>query len=78
MARPLILVCNDDGIHAPGIKALVQAVEKLGDLVVVAPDRPQSGMGHAVTIGEPLRITEKKDYFRVTKPSKLPEHPLTA
>lgn len=63
MARPLILVCNDDGIHAPGIRALVQAVEKLGDLVVVAPDRPQSGMGHAVTIGEPLRITEKKDLF---------------
>jgi 5'-nucleotidase len=61
--RPLILVCNDDGIHAPGIKALIEAVAPLGDLVVVAPDRPQSGMGHAVTIGEPLRINQKDGLF---------------
>lgn len=63
MARPLILVCNDDGIHAPGIRALIEAVEPLGDIVVVAPDSPQSGMGHAVTIGEPLRITAKEGLF---------------
>jgi len=63
MSRPLILVCNDDGIHAPGIHALVAAVEMLGDIVVVAPDRPQSGMGHAVTIGEPLRINQKDGLF---------------
>jgi 5'-nucleotidase len=63
LARPLILVCNDDGIHAPGIKALIEAVEHLGELVIVAPDRPQSGMGHAVTIGEPLLINEKTGLF---------------
>ncbi len=63
MSQPLILVCNDDGIHAPGIRALVEAVEHLGDVVVVAPDRPQSGMGHAVTIGEPLRINQKTGLF---------------
>ena len=63
MSKPLILVCNDDGIHAPGIRALVEAVEHLGDVVVVAPDRPQSGMGHAVTIGEPLRIHPKTGLF---------------
>ena len=63
MSQPLILVCNDDGIHAPGIRALVEAVEHLGDVVVVAPDRPQSGMGHAVTIGEPLRIQQKTGLF---------------
>ncbi len=62
-ARPLILVCNDDGIHAPGIRALVDAVRNLGDLVVVAPDRPQSGMGHAITIGFPLRVHPQPGLF---------------
>lgn len=61
--RPLILVCNDDGIHAPGIRALVEAVQPVGDLIIVAPDRPQSGMGHAVTIGAPLRINNKTGLF---------------
>lgn len=61
--RPLILVCNDDGIHAPGIRALVEAVAPLGELVIVAPDSPQSGMGHAVTIGSPLRINKKAGLF---------------
>lgn len=54
--RPLILVTNDDGIAAPGIFNLVEAVKPLGDLIVVAPDSPQSGMGHAITIGKPLRL----------------------
>lgn len=54
--RPLILVTNDDGITAPGIRNLVEAVKELGRVVVVAPDSPQSGMGHAITIGEPLRL----------------------
>jgi len=53
---PVILVTNDDGITAPGIRALVEAVQGLGKIIVVAPDSPQSGMGHAVTIGEPLRL----------------------
>ncbi|HUR10723.1 MAG TPA: 5'/3'-nucleotidase SurE [Flavitalea sp.] len=53
---PIILVTNDDGITAPGIYNLVQAVKDLGKIVVVAPDKPQSGMGHAITIGHPLRL----------------------
>lgn len=53
---PIILVTNDDGITAPGINNLVEAVKDLGKIVVVAPDKPQSGMGHAITIGQPLRL----------------------
>lgn len=54
--RPQILVVNDDGVTARGIKNLIDAVKELGDVVVVAPDGPQSGMGHAITIGKPLRF----------------------
>ena len=54
--EPVILVTNDDGITAPGIRNLVAAVKDLGKIVVVAPDKPQSGMGHAITIGHPLRL----------------------
>src|ERR1043165_997327 len=60
--QPLILVTNDDGITAPGIHNLVEAVKDLGKIVVVAPDKPQSGMGHAITIGQPLRMN-KVDLF---------------
>lgn len=56
--KPVILVTNDDDITAPGIHALVEAVHPLGKVVVVAPDRPQSGMGHAITIGVPLRLNK--------------------
>lgn len=56
MSRPLILVTNDDGIVAPGIRALVEVAATLGDVVVVAPDSPQSGKGHAITIHDPLRL----------------------
>ncbi|MCD8529150.1 MAG: 5'/3'-nucleotidase SurE [Chitinophagales bacterium] len=56
MDKPLILVTNDDGITAPGIKALVEVARKFGKVVVVAPDSPQSGMGHAITISKPLRL----------------------
>ncbi|HEX8328303.1 MAG TPA: 5'/3'-nucleotidase SurE [Hymenobacter sp.] len=57
-SRPLILVSNDDGITAPGIRHLVEIVQGLGaEVVVVAPDSPQSGMGHAITIGQALRLT---------------------
>lgn len=58
MSNPLILVVNDDGVTAPGIKALVEAMTGLGDVVVVAPDSPQSGMGHAITLNKPLRLTQ--------------------
>jgi 5'-nucleotidase len=54
--QPVILITNDDGISAPGIRNLVEAVKGLGKIVVVAPDKPQSGMGHAITIGTPLRL----------------------
>lgn len=55
-SKPNILVVNDDGITAPGIKNLIEVVKELGNVVVVAPDGPQSGMGHAITIGKPLRF----------------------
>jgi 5'-nucleotidase len=54
--KPLILITNDDDITAPGIRNLVEAVKDLGNVIVVAPDKPQSGMGHAITIGSPLRM----------------------
>lgn len=58
MKRPLILVSNDDGITSKGIRTLVNVMKKLGDVLVVAPDSPQSGKGHAITVGETLRLTE--------------------
>lgn len=60
--KPLILVTNDDGIGAPGIRALVEAVKHLGEVVIVAPDSPQSAMGHAVTISKPLRLEKSSIY----------------
>ena len=48
--RPLILVTNDDGITAPGIRTLIKVMNQIGDVVVIAPDSPQSGKGHAITI----------------------------
>lgn len=53
--RPLILITNDDGFTAKGIHALVDAAADLGELFIIAPERPQSGMGHAITIHDPLR-----------------------
>lgn len=58
--RPLILVTNDDGITAPGVIALVNIMKTLGDVVVVAPDSPQSGMGHAITLDSTLHIEKIK------------------
>ncbi|MET7030471.1 5'/3'-nucleotidase SurE [Sediminicola luteus] len=54
MEKPLILVTNDDGITAPGLRALVRYMKEIGDVVVVAPDSPQSGMGHAITLDNTL------------------------
>lgn len=62
MSKPVILVTNDDGIISPGIRALVEVMIKFGDVTVVAPDSPQSGMGHAITIHDPLRM-QKVDVF---------------
>ena len=52
--RPLILVTNDDGINAPGIRALIEVMKELGEVYVIAPDAPQSGMGHAITINDAI------------------------
>jgi 5'-nucleotidase len=60
--KPLILISNDDSISAKGIAQLVEAMKPLGELLVVAPDQPQSGMGHAITIHQPLRL-KKSDQF---------------
>lgn len=64
--KPLILVTNDDGITAPGIVTLVAIMKTLGDVLVVAPDSPQSGMGHAITLNSTLHIEKirvaKGDY----------------
>ena len=59
--KPLILVTNDDGITAPGIKHLIDSVKDFGDLLIVAPDKPQSGMGHAITVNIPLYLNSS-DY----------------
>ena len=52
--KPLILVTNDDGITAPGLRALIKVMNEIGEVVVVAPDSPQSAMGHAITINSTL------------------------
>ncbi len=58
MSKPLILVTNDDGITAKGIRTLVEVMKELGEVWIVAPDSPQSGMGHAITVGDTLRLKE--------------------
>jgi 5'-nucleotidase len=58
MSKPLILVSNDDGITSKGILTLVNVMKQLGEVLVVAPNSPQSGMGHAITVGETLRLKE--------------------
>lgn len=58
--RPLILVTNDDGITAPGIRTLIEVMNSIGDVIVVAPDSPQSGTGHAITINSTLFVEEIK------------------
>jgi 5'-nucleotidase len=64
--QPLILVTNDDGINAPGIRALIEVMCELGKVVVVAPDSPQSAMGHAITINNTLYINKiSKDHATV-------------
>ncbi len=62
MAKPLILISNDDGITSRGIRKLVEIARDLGEVVVVAPDSPQSGMGHAITVGDTLKL-KKSDLF---------------
>ncbi len=61
MKKPLILICNDDGVTAPGIQSLIEAVRDLGDIMVVAPDKPQSGTGHGITINATLRMQKLRE-----------------
>jgi 5'-nucleotidase len=56
--RPLIMVSNDDGIRAPGLAAVAAALEAVGDVWVVAPDRERSAVSHAITLDRPLRVDE--------------------
>ncbi|MBT8271935.1 MAG: 5'/3'-nucleotidase SurE [Flavobacteriaceae bacterium] len=58
--RPLILVTNDDGITAPGIRTLIRLMNAIGEVVVVAPDSPQSGMGHAITVNTTLQVKKER------------------
>ena len=62
MSKPLILITNDDGYQSKGIKSLVDSVKDLGRIILVAPDRPQSGMGHAISVNKPVRCN-KIDLF---------------
>ena len=57
-SKPLILVTNDDGISAPGIRALIAVMSEIGTVVVVAPDSPQSATGHSITINDTLYINK--------------------
>lgn len=58
MEKPLIFVTNDDGISSPGILFLVSVAKQFGEVAVIAPDKPQSGMGHAITINSTIRINK--------------------
>ncbi len=58
---PVLLVTNDDGIHAAGLAALARAVEELGEVYVIAPEREQSACGHALTLHRPLRVEQLGD-----------------
>ena len=60
MTKPSILISNDDGIFAPGIYALWEAMSEIGDTIVVAPNTEKSAVGHAITISDPIRIEEVK------------------
>jgi len=74
MNDKLIVVCNDDGVTAPGIQALTEVAQKFGKVVVVAPDKPQSGMGHAITINSTLRVQQhkKEEHLEIYSTSGTP------
>lgn len=59
--KPLILLSNDDGVHAQGLLCLKRAMKEIGDVLVVAPDRPRSSCSHAITLHKPLRVFEWRD-----------------
>ncbi len=63
MTTPLILVTNDDGIQAPGLALLADALKALGEVHVYAPDRQQSAVGHGVSLWKPLRVTQVREHW---------------
>src|SRR5688572_3885328 len=64
--KPFFLVTNDDGVHAPGIKALAKELKKIGRVMVVAPSSERSGQSQAITISHPLRVHEiEQDVYAV-------------
>lgn len=63
MPKPLILITNDDGFTAKGLNELIEAAKPFGELLIVAPNQPQSGMGHAITVNDPIRF-HKTDYYK--------------
>ena len=60
MSTPLILVTNDDGIYSPGLRYLINILNEIGKVVVVAPDSPQSAQSHAITINQPISCDKIK------------------
>ena len=58
--KPLIFVTNDDGISSKGIKSLVEVAVEFGDVFIIAPDKAQSGMGHAITVNQILRLDRSR------------------
>jgi len=63
---PIILVTNDDGVHAPGIKALAEAMAKVGRVVIIAPERDNSAVSHSLTMDRPLRVKKlQKDIYTI-------------
>ena len=66
MKKPLILVTNDDGYFAPGLGVIIDIVKPYGDVLVIAPEQGVSGMSHAITIKNPLRLTKVSDIENVT------------
>lgn len=56
MKKPLILICNDDGIGADGIKALTKEIKKFAEVFVAAPHTQQSAVGHSITMADPIRV----------------------
>ena len=66
MSKPLILITNDDGFTAKGLNELIDVAKQFGELLVVAPDQPQSGMGHAITVNNPIRFHQTDYYKEIT------------
>jgi 5'-nucleotidase len=63
MQKPLILIANDDSISAKGVKILAEVMSEIGEVFVVAPDTHQSGMGHAITLDRPLRVSKVPNFL---------------